>query len=141
MTDNEAASNKVAVKPASKWPKYEESHAQAEIVALRMLVAGATDRSVRQRTNLSWAHIHRLAVLVAEEASDPVAPRNVMRNPRPLRPARIRVVTPRQETSPDPAAPEAPPASQDTRKQPSETQVPTSAASPTEPEQLSLLCA
>ncbi|MFI7087713.1 hypothetical protein ACIBUR_29465 [Streptomyces anulatus] len=90
MTTDETKPEKAKVQPARAWPTYEADHAHAELAALRMLCAGAPLRHIRTRTRLSWAHIHRLAKLVAEDRA-PV-PRNVIRDRRSLRPARVRVV-------------------------------------------------
>ncbi|MFB6881250.1 hypothetical protein ACFCY8_10490 [Streptomyces noursei] len=138
MTNDET--DTATVQPAAAWPSYEEDHAQAELAALRMLVAKASLSSVRQRTGLSWAHIYRLATLVNEEARDPAVPRNVLRDPRPRRPARIQVVEPHQESLPEPADTDGAPASKGTVTGPPETQPEPPATSPAEPEQLSLMC-
>ncbi|MFH0246169.1 hypothetical protein ACGRHY_27975 [Streptomyces sp. HK10] len=82
----------VTVQPAATWPTYEADHARAELAAMQMLVAGTPLPRIKQRTHLSWAHLKRLAELVAEEAQNPAKPRNVLRDRRPRRPARIRVV-------------------------------------------------
>ncbi|MFD3422649.1 hypothetical protein [Streptomyces decoyicus] len=126
------------IQPAVAWPSYELDHARAEVVALRMLVEGATLSRVRQRTRLGWEHIYRLADVVREEARTPAAPRNVLRDRRPRRPARIRVVEPRQEELPQPTGTEDAPDNQDAMHGPREPDTPVAARA--EPEQLALIC-
>ncbi|MEV7887471.1 hypothetical protein ACWD3I_25800 [Streptomyces sp. NPDC002817] len=127
------------VQPAAAWPNYETDHARKELAAMKMLCAGASLRTVRLRTQLSWAQVRALAEVVAEDATTP-PPRNVLRDPRPHRAARIRVVPrpPVQEPADDP-----PPT--DTTEQLSllpEEKAPREEAYVTasEPEQLSLMC-
>ncbi|MFJ1742620.1 hypothetical protein ACIOG4_28590 [Streptomyces microflavus] len=96
---NETKTEKATVQPARAWPSYEADHARAELAALRMLCARAPMHHIRTRTRLSWAHIHRLAELVAEDSAAP-APRNVIRDRRTSRPARVRVVRPRRSAPP-----------------------------------------
>ncbi|MEV1040436.1 hypothetical protein AB0J01_27855 [Streptomyces sp. NPDC050204] len=86
------------VQPAAAWPVFEEGHAQAEMAALHMLCNGASLRSIRLRTRLTYPAINRLALVVAEEAKNPARPRNVLRDRRP---ARIRGAK-----APPPPAPE-----------------------------------
>ncbi|MEU6331490.1 hypothetical protein ABZ851_30065 [Streptomyces sp. NPDC047049] len=138
MTNDEA--DKATIQPAVAWPSYQEGHAHAELAALRMLVEKVPLTSIRRRTKLSWAHIHRLAELVSEESRNPAVPRNVMREPRRRRPARVRVIEPHQEALPEPAEPEDVPVSQTTTQRPPETPPEMHAAALAVPEQLSLLC-
>lgn len=102
---SEETPTKVTVKPARPWPVFEEDHAKAELAALKMLSTGHSERAVAQhfRKHLSYAQIRALAQIVAEEAAHPVQPRNVLRKPRPRRPARVRVVD-RTGQAPDPEA-------------------------------------
>ncbi|EGX54589.1 MULTISPECIES: hypothetical protein [Streptomyces] len=79
------------VQPAAPWPNYEADHARKELAAMKMLCDGASLRTVRLRTQLSWAQVRALAEVVAEDATTP-PPRNVLRDRRPHRAARIRVV-------------------------------------------------
>ncbi|MFJ8676707.1 hypothetical protein [Streptomyces sp. NPDC093589] len=155
MTNDET--DKATIQPAVAWPSYQEGHAHAELAALRMLVDQVPLTSIRRRTKLSWAHIHRLAEVVSEESRNPAVPRNVMRQPRRRRPARVRVIEPHQEALPEPPEPPEPsepsepaepadsiepgdaPAIQTTPRPP-ETPPEMLAAPLAVPEQLSLLC-
>nr|WP_258404959.1 hypothetical protein [Streptomyces sp. FR1] len=131
------------IQPAAPWPNYEADHARKELAAMQMLCNGASLRTVRLRTQLSWAQVKALAEVVAEDAKTP-PPRNVLRDPRPHRAARIRVVP--RRPAPEPAqepADEVP--STDTTEQLSllpEQEAPRekSHAPVAEPEQLSLMC-
>ncbi|WP_019061508.1 hypothetical protein [Streptomyces prunicolor] len=127
------------VQPAAAWPNYESDHARKELSAMRMLCDGASLRTVKLRTQLTWPQVRALAELVAEDAKTP-PPRNVLRDARPHRAARIRVV-PR----PPAQAPADDPPSTDTTEQlnllpeqeaPREEDCAPAAA----PEQLSLMC-
>lgn len=127
------------VQPAAAWPNYETDHARKELAAMRMLCDGASLRTVKLRTQLSWAQIRALADVVAEDANTP-PPRNVLREPRPHRAARIRVV-PR----PPAQAPTDDPPSTDSTEQlsllPKQEALREEACAPAaEPQQLSLMC-
>ncbi|WP_431983915.1 hypothetical protein [Streptomyces qinglanensis] len=95
------------------------------------------------RTRLSWAHIRRLSDLVAEEAKNPTTPRNVLRDRRRTRPARVRVVEPRQDVLPSPADTDEPTTTGGPHQPPHQqaNAHEKAIASPEpEPEQLSLMC-
>ncbi|WP_070018793.1 hypothetical protein [Streptomyces nanshensis] len=69
------------IQPARTWPQYNVDRARAELIAMEMLLRGASHFRVRQTTKLSSRNVRRLAQLLAEEAMDPPAPRNVCRRP------------------------------------------------------------
>lgn len=138
-TDETTDTTTATVQPAAAWPNYEADHARKELAAMKMLCDGASLRTVQLRTRLSWAQVRALADVVAEDAATP-PPRNVLRDRRPHRAARIRVVPrpPAQEPADDPPSP-------DTTEQLSllpEQEAPRAetCAPAAEPEQLSLMC-
>ncbi|MET9078218.1 hypothetical protein ABZX95_40195 [Streptomyces sp. NPDC004232] len=85
---------KTAVRPAAKQTSHKNSHPQAELDALEMLVSGMPQHHVQLRTRLSRSQIRNLAKIVTEEAANPAEPRNVIRAPPPGPPARIREMRP-----------------------------------------------
>ena len=75
------------VMPARVWPQYNVDRARAEIIAMELLTKGMSTYRVKHVTRLSSRAVRRLANLVAEEAKNPVLPRNVCRHPIPMQAA------------------------------------------------------
>ena len=85
--DTEAESTTTTVMPARVWPQYNVDRARAEIIAMELLTKGMSTYRVKHVTRLSSRAVRRLANLVAEEAKNPVLPRNVCRHPIPMQAA------------------------------------------------------
>ncbi|MFI8932583.1 hypothetical protein ACIG3E_33585 [Streptomyces sp. NPDC053474] len=93
------------VQPARQWPQFNHDRARAELLAMEMITRGAPYLRVRRITGLSPEAVRRLQDLVAEEAANPVIPRNVCRHPASRRTPNTRsdAPVPLRHPAPQPA--------------------------------------
>lgn len=100
---NDKITGTVRGHPEATGPASLTDHARADLLVMNMLLAGMSQLAIRLRTLFSWAHVNRLANLVADEEARGLKPCAVPRDCRQTWPARVPNVRPHQDTLSYPA--------------------------------------